>query len=467
MKVITRFAPSPTGNMHVGNLRTALFSWLYARKNNGKFLLRIEDTDFSRYEDIYVNDIFFLLRYFGLYWDENVYFQSKRLNLYKKIIKFMLYNNMAYKCFCTTDRLNKIRYFNKKNKRGYCYDKFCRNKKLDYDNKSYVVRFKNPLYGYVYFYDFVYNKLKILNSELDDFIILRSNGIPTYNFCSVIDDNEMNITHVIRGDDHLNNTFKQVNIFNCLNYKLPIYVHLPMILSSNKKKLSKRDGFFDVKNYLNEGILPEAILNYLIRLGWSYGNKEIFSINEMKLLFDISNINKSSSIVNYCKLIWINKYYISSLSYSKLFSYLKIFFINRNLNINSISNISEIISFLSNKSSNLNDIANNCVLFDDNKILYDKKFFKNKIYLGFFYKMIKFFIYNFYNINYWSLSNINKVINFSFFKFNKLKKKDIFIILRYFLIAKKKSFSLNQLIFLLKKEKIIFRLKLVKNKFFS
>ncbi len=463
MSVITRFAPSPTGYIHIGNIRTALFSWLYARKNKGKFLLRIEDTDLSRFKHIYVENIFFILKHLGLNWDEDVFFQSHRLNLYIKIINFMLNNNMAYKCYCTYERLNHVRNLNIKRKNNYFYDKFCRNKNFNYINKSYVIRFKNPSKGYVSFCDIVYKEIKVLNTELDDFIILRSNGLPTYNFCSVVDDNNMGVTHIIRGDDHLSNTIKQINIFNCLNYKIPVYVHLPMILNSDKKKLSKRDNLFHVKNYLDQGIVPEAILNYVVRLGWSSGNREIFSLNDMKYLFNLFKINKSPCIINYNKLIWINKYYVSNLKYEKLFNYLKYFFKIKNVDINNISNISEIISFFSQRLSNLKDIVENCMLFDNDRVLYEDSFLlKYKLFN--YVNVLHYFIKKFSKIIYWDLLNINKVIYSSLIKFTYLETKNIYMILRLFLFGKKVFFNLNIIIFLLKKDNVLFRLKLIKKK---
>lgn len=301
--VITRFAPSPTGFLHIGNIRTAFFSWLYSRKNNGKFILRIEDTDINRSNKNYSDYIFYILEWLGLYWDEGPIFQSNRLSFYKEIINKMLIKGLAYKCFCSKERINRLRYICKKKKIKPIYDRFCRNKDFfSKKNKCYVIRFKNNIKGKIFFNDIIYGKISINNYELDDFVIQRSNGIPTYNFCVSVDDYYMNITHVIRGNEHINNTPKQINILNSLNYKLPFYAHLPIILDKNKKKLSKRNINSNIFNYINNGFLPESILNYIIRLGWSYGNKEIFNINEMKYLFNLKDINKSPCIINIDKL---------------------------------------------------------------------------------------------------------------------------------------------------------------------
>ncbi len=464
--IITRFAPSPTGYLHIGNIRAALYSWLYAKKNNGKFFLRIEDTDLTRNNKKYIDYIFYILEWLGLYWDNKPIYQSKRINLYREIILDMLNKNLVYKCYCSNKRLKRV-YQNclLKNLKPR-YDNYCRDKNFNIKNKSYVIRFKNPLYGDILFKDIIFNKIKINNSELNDFIILRTNGLPTYNFCVVIDDYYMNITHVIRGEDHISNTPKQINIIKCLNYKIPNYAHLPIILDEKGKKLSKRNSTSNIKKYLEDGFLPEAILNYLLRLGWSFKNNEIFHIHEMRFLFSLNNIKRSSCILNFKKLIWINKYYISNLSYKKIQFYLKNFFLFNNINISNINNFSEIISFISFRSNLLKDISDFCLLFD-NKYFTLNKYYLSKFNKNIFKKMLFFFKNNFSKLISWNLYDINKIIFSSFEKFCFLDKKKIYKFLRFFLTGKIITPNISIIIFLLKNDKVQYRLNFSIKKLFN
>uniref|UniRef100_A0A1A9UK61 Nondiscriminating glutamyl-tRNA synthetase EARS2, mitochondrial n=1 Tax=Glossina austeni TaxID=7395 RepID=A0A1A9UK61_GLOAU len=306
MKVITRFAPSPTGKLHLGSVRTALYSWLFARHFHGKFILRIENTDQTCIDQESIDSIINSMRWLGLNWDSGPHLQTNKINIYRKIIDDMVASGLAYPCYCSQERLNMLRSTQIKIGKKPKYDKFCRLLKYkNVKNKNYVIRFANPENGHVTFHDLIRGKITFQNSELDDLIILRSNKIPTYNFCAVVDDYDMNITHVIRGEDHLNNTPRQLNIFKALELIPPKYAHISMILDQNKRKLSKKNQDTDILQYQEDGILPEALLNYLVRLGWSYGNKEIFDINEMQKLFNISSINKSNCIFNKSKLLWI------------------------------------------------------------------------------------------------------------------------------------------------------------------
>ncbi len=455
--IITRFAPSPTGYLHIGNIRSALYSWLYARKNNGIFFLRIEDTDIKRNNQKYIDNIFYVLEWLGLYWDDKPIYQSKRIDFYKQIIFDMLNKNLAYKCYCDINRLKKIRRVCLLNNIKPRYDGYCRKKKKLIKNKSYVIRFKNPLLGKIIFKDIVFGNLKIFNHELDDFIILRSNGIPTYNFCVVADDFNMSVTHVIRGEDHINNTFKQINIINTLNYNVPKYVHLPMILNKEGQKLSKRDSSSDINDYIKSGFLPESILNSLLRLGWSYKNNEIFYIHEMIKIFNFKNIKKSSCILNFKKMIWINKYYINNISYKKLLFYLKFFFDFNNIKINYINNFSEIINSILYRSYLLKDIYNFYIIFDNNYFFLNKnillKFNKN-----IFIKLLLFFKYSFSLLCVWNINNINKIIHNSFKKFIFLSKKKIYQLLRFFTTGKLNTISISTIILLLGNKKVKYRL---------
>lgn len=314
MLVRTRFAPSPTGVLHLGSVRTALFCWLYARHHGGQFVLRIEDTDRQRSTPENVDAILEGMAWLGLDADEGPFYQTKRFDRYQEVIGQWLENGNAYHCYCSKDELDKLRaaQMRRGEKTRYCGR--CRTGAVPREGINPVVRFKNPLDGDVVVSDVVRGTVVFRNAELDDLIIARSDGTPTYNFSVVIDDFDMGITHVIRGDDHLNNTPKQMNMLHALGAGLPIYAHLPMILGSDGAKLSKRHGAVDIRDYRKQGYLPEAMLNYLVRLGWSHGDQEIFSIKQMIELFDIADVNQSASAFNAEKLLWLNQQHMMSAS---------------------------------------------------------------------------------------------------------------------------------------------------------
>jgi glutamyl-tRNA synthetase len=311
MSVRTRFAPSPTGYLHVGGARTALFSWLYARKMGGQFILRIEDTDRERSTETSVNAILESMEWLGLDYDEGPFYQTHQFARYKEVIQQLLDSGDAYFCDCSRERLGELREAQMANKEKPRYDGCCRDKKLAAADNT-VVRFKNPLAGDVVIDDMVKGQVVINNRELDDLIIERSDGTPTYNLTVVVDDWDMKITHVIRGDDHLNNTPRQINILKALAAELPVYAHVPMILGDDGKRLSKRHGAVSVMQYKEDGFLPEALMNYLVRLSWSHGDQEIFSREEMIKLFDAVDINTSASAFNSEKLLWLNQHYIKN-----------------------------------------------------------------------------------------------------------------------------------------------------------
>lgn len=312
MTVRTRFAPSPTGYLHIGGVRTALYCWLYARRHGGQFILRIEDTDLERSTPEAVQAILDGMHWLELDYDEGPFYQTKRFERYKEVLQQLLNEGKAYRCYCSKERLEALRteQFAKKEKPRY--DGHCRERKDILDNQPHVIRFRNPLAGDVIVDDQVHGRVIFKNEELDDLIIARSDGTPTYNFTVVVDDWDMKITHVIRGDDHLNNTPRQINMLLALGAHPPIYAHVPMILGSDGKKLSKRHGAVNVMQYRDEGYLPDALLNYLVRLGWSHGDQEIFSRTEMIRYFDIKDLNKSAAAINPEKLIWLNQHYIKT-----------------------------------------------------------------------------------------------------------------------------------------------------------
>jgi len=309
MTVRTRFAPSPTGYLHVGGVRTALFSYLFARKHGGQFVLRIEDTDLERSTAESVNAILEGMTWLGLDYDEGPFFQTERFERYQAVIDELLDKGLAYRCDCPKERLDKLRDTQMAAKAKPRYDGHCRGRNVD-ATKPHVIRFSNPVDGAVVVDDLIRGRVAFANAELDDLIIRRSDGSPTYNLTVVVDDADMAITHVIRGDDHLNNAPRQINILSALGHPLPSYAHVPMILGDDGARLSKRHGAVSVVAYRDEGYLPEALLNYLVRLGWSHGDQEIFSIEEMIEAFDISAVNKAASSFNRGKLDWLNQHYI-------------------------------------------------------------------------------------------------------------------------------------------------------------
>ena len=313
MLVRTRFAPSPTGSLHLGSIRTALFCWLYARHCGGKFILRIEDTDQERSTQESTQMILEGMQWLGLNYDAGPYYQTKRLDQYREVAEQLLAKDLAYRCYCSKERLTELRAQQFARKEKPRYDGCCRDKKLPAKDQPFVIRFKNPLTGTIEFVDQVLGPLSFQNAELDDLIIIRADGNPTYNFCVVVDDLTMQITHVIRGADHINNTPRQLNMFYALAVSPPTYAHLPMILGSDGKLLSKRHGAIDVLQYRADGFLPQALLNYLVRLGWSHGDQEIFTPEEMVRLFDIKDVNKAAAAFAPDKLLWFNRHYLKTL----------------------------------------------------------------------------------------------------------------------------------------------------------
>ena len=312
MKVRTRFAPSPTGYLHIGGARTALFSWLFARKHGGDFVLRIEDTDLERSTQESVNAILEGMTWLGLEYDEGPFYQTKRFDRYKEVIQQLLDQGDAYYCYCSKEELEQMRTEQMARKEKPRYDGRCRDRQTPREGVEPVVRFRNPQDGEVAFDDLIRGRIAFQNKELDDLIIARGDGTPTYNLTVVVDDWDMGITHVIRGDDHINNTPRQINILKALGAELPHYAHVPMILGPDGKRLSKRHGAVSVMQYRDEGFLPEALINYLVRLGWSHGDQEVFSLDEMIELFDLKDVNRSASTFNPEKLLWLNQQYLKN-----------------------------------------------------------------------------------------------------------------------------------------------------------
>src|SRR5690348_916923 len=323
MTVVTRFAPSPTGMLHVGGVRTALFSWLYARHTRGRFLLRVEDTDRERSTEEAVRVILEGMEWLGLESDREIVFQSQRFDRYRAVLDSMLQAGTAYLCYCTKAELDALREQQLTRKEKPRYNGVCRDRTTPRPGVQPVARFRNPLDGAVVVEDLVHGPVTFQNAELDDLIIARSDGTPTYNFSVVVDDMDMGVTHVIRGDDHLNNTPRQMNMLHALGAHVPVYAHVPMILGPDGAKLSKRHGAVSVLQYEEEGYLPDALLNYLVRLGWSHGDQEVFTRAEMIASFDIQDVNKAASAFNPEKLLWLNQQHMVRTPSAALVPYLR------------------------------------------------------------------------------------------------------------------------------------------------
>jgi len=372
MKVRTRFAPSPTGYLHIGGARTALFSWLYAKKTGGEFVLRIEDTDRERSSQEAVDAILEGMNWLGLSHDEGPIYQTDRYERYKEVIQQLLDQGDAYYCNCSRERLDEMREQQMANKQKPKYDGCCRGKNLAEADDT-VVRFKNPQDGAVEITDHVRGKVVISNAELDDLIIQRSDGNPTYNLTVVVDDWDMQISHVIRGDDHLNNTPRQINILTALGAHIPEYAHVPMINGTDGKKLSKRRDAVSVMQYRDDGYLKDAVINYLVRLGWSHGDQEVFSLDEMIEKFDIDAINKSSSSLNVEKLQWLNQFYMKQMTPEQLASELAFYIEKTELDVSAGPALADVMAMYQERCSTLVELVSEIRYFYEDFTEYDAK----------------------------------------------------------------------------------------------
>jgi len=374
MTVRTRFAPSPTGYLHIGGVRTALFSWMYARKYGGHFILRIEDTDRERSTQASVDAILEGMAWLGLQQDEGPFFQTQRFDRYFQVIEQLLAEGKAYRCYCSKERLENLRNEQLETKQKPRYDGRCRHlSSPPTTDAPFVIRFKNPQIGETVVKDLIKGTVIFNNQELDDLIIARTEGTPTYNFTVVVDDWDMGITHVIRGDDHLNNTPRQINILSALGAKIPQYAHVPMILGHDGQRLSKRHGAVSVLNYKEEGFLPAALLNYLVRLGWSHGDQEIFSLSEMTELFDLTKVNSAAASFNPEKLLWLNQQYIKNTPPEQLVPHLQFQCDLLGMNVDSSIDLVEIVKAQSDRAKTMKEMAENSHFFFSELVEYDEK----------------------------------------------------------------------------------------------
>jgi len=360
----TRFAPSPTGYLHVGGARTALFSWAYARKHGGRFILRIEDTDLERSTEASTQAILDGMRWLELDWDEGPFYQMQRLPRYEEIAERLLRDGKAYRCYCTRAELESMREAQRARGEKPRYDGRWRDSRAQPPSGvKPVIRFKNPLDGEVTFQDLVKGPITISNTELDDLVLLREDGVPTYNFGVVVDDLDMNITHVIRGDDHVNNTPRQVNIFRALEADLPQFAHVPMILGPDGERLSKRHGAVSVMQYQEDGYLPQALTNYLARLGWSHGNEEVFASAAFVEWFDLAHVSRSAAQFNPEKLRWLNQQYMKQRPNADLAAQVAGRIERDGGRLASGPDLAAVVTLFKERSETLNELAEQAMMF--------------------------------------------------------------------------------------------------------
>jgi glutamyl-tRNA synthetase len=439
---ITRFAPSPTGHLHLGGARTALFSYLFAKANKGKFLLRFEDTDQERSKEEYVKSILQSLDWMKIKLDSDPVFQSKQIAKHKKLAIELYKKGFAYACDCSEDTLTKMREEQIAKKQKPKYDGLNRNKNIDFA-EGMVLRFKFPLEGVSKFKDLILGDIAINNKEFDDFIILRSDGSPTYNFSAAVDDMDMKITTVIRGDDHITNTLKQINVLDALGAKIPSYAHLPMVLAESGKRLSKRDGAEDILDYKKKGYLSDALINYLVRLGWSFGEEEIFTLEKLQKIFNLKDVNSSPSKYSQDLLDWYNNKYLNFLTSEDLILMVKE---NSGIDFSEINNGELAISLLAKGANSLNQIAEDSIyFFEEPQIKFGSLNIdiNKKVIFSKFSKKLK-------EIDF-EKNTIEKYIK-EFLQDNDLKFPELGKPLRVILTGKENAPSISELLFILGKE---------------
>ena len=458
-KVATRFAPSPTGPLHIGGIRTALFNWLFSKNQNGIFHLRIEDTDKERSKDEYKKQIIQSLQWIGIKPDKEEYIQSTKIDKHIEIVKKLLEKGFAYKCYCTEKEIEEEKTSAKQKKLPYIYNRKCRDLKDTPKNIDPVIRFKSKIEGNSILNDLVQGKVNIENSNIEDFIILRKDGTPTYNLSAAVDDKDMEITHIIRGDDHKMNTFKQMQIFERMNWKLPTYVHIPLIHTFEGKKLSKRDKASTLDDYKKIGIMPDALRNYLLRLGWSFQDKEIFTLEESIKHFNIEGIGKSPSKLDMSRILSMNEHYIKNMNENDLFDHsIKYFESYKDKIDNKGKKIKKSLSFLKNKAKTLEDIYNNAQYIIKDKIQISTEDIKLLDNLS--KTILKDFLKEFEKLSNINKENLEKIIS-NLIKNNKTNFKGVGQPLRIALVGSKFGPGIYDIILSLDKNEVIERLKAV------
>ena len=458
-KVATRFAPSPTGPLHIGGVRTALFNWLFSKNQKGTFHLRIEDTDKERSKDEYKDQIIKSLQWIGIDHDGSEYIQSSKINDHVNIANELLKNGYAYKCYCSNEEIEEQKNRAKQKKIPYIYDRKWRDKSENDAPKDIkpTIRFKSKTNGSTILKDLVQGDIKIENNTIEDFIILRNDGSPTYNLSASVDDHQMNITHIIRGDDHKINTFKQIQIYLAMKWKVPSFAHIPLIHTTEGKKLSKRDKASTLDDYSKIGIMPEALRNYLLRLGWSFKDKEIFTEEESVQYFNLEGIGKSPSKLDMNRILSINEYYIKNIDENELFkqltNYCEIY--KEKIPNEKVEKIKSSLKFLKNKAKTLDDIYKNFQYIVQNKVTFnqdDVKLIDNKAK-----KIVSEFSNNISNIEKLNKENLEPIIN-SLIKTNETNFKGVGQPLRIFLTGSKFGPGIYDIIISLGKDEVLKRL---------
>ena len=457
-KVVGRFAPSPTGNLHIGGARTALFAWLHAKSLGGICLLRLEDTDNERSKQEYINSIIESFKWLGIEFDGEPFYQSQNKTRHLSKVKQLIEGRKAYYCNCSLERLNDLREEQQKSGLKPKYDGKCRDLDLEEDS-AHVIRFKNYKEGKVVFKDLVRGEMEVTNEELDDLILVRSDGNPTYNLCVVIDDLDMGVSHVIRGDDHINNTFRQINIFQALEEKLPVYGHIPMILGEDGKRMSKRQGAVSVFDYKEMGVLPEALVGYLTRLGWSYGDQEIFEFLELIEKFKDGKMNNAPATFSLNKVSWFNKEYLSNLNEKDLILRLIPFskhFQNDDYSI-------EVIKLIRERCALLSDFEQEARYFYENLEEIDPDI-KSKIFNDKAISILEKLSEEFQAMNSWTSKSIHEAINRTM-KILDVGMADVGKPLRLAITGRMNSPSVDKTSEVLGQDKVIKRLSDVLDKF--
>ena len=458
-KVATRFAPSPTGPLHIGGIRTALFNWLFSKNQNGIFHLRIEDTDKERSKEEYKQQIIQSLQWIGIKPDKEEYIQSTKVGKHIEIAKKLLEKGFAYKCYCTEKEIEEKKTRAKQKKLPYIYNRKCRDLKDTPKNIDPVIRFKSKIEGNSILNDLVQGKVNIENSNIEDFIILRKDGTPTYNLSAAVDDKDMEITHIIRGDDHKMNTFKQMQIFERMNWKLPTYAHIPLIHTSEGKKLSKRDKASTLDDYKKIGIMPDALRNYLLRLGWSFQDKEIFTLEESIKHFNIEGIGKSPSKLDMSRILSMNEHYIKNMSENDLYEHVKEFCeIYKDKIDSKEEKIKKSLSFLKNKAKTLEDIYNNAQYILKNNIQISPE--DLKILDNLSKKVLSDFLKEYEKLSNLNKESLEKIIN-NLISSHKTNFKGVGQPLRIALVGSKFGPGIYDIILSLEKNEVIKRLKAI------
>ena len=458
-KVATRFAPSPTGPLHIGGVRTALFNWLYSKNKSGEFYLRIEDTDKERSKDEHKIQILNSLKWMGIKHDGVEYIQSKKIGEHVKIAKELLKNGHAYKCYCTTEEIEEQKKRAKQKKIPYVYDRKWRDVSEDQAPKDIkpVIRFKSKIEGSSTLNDLVQGDVEIENNTIEDFVILRNDETPTYNLSATVDDHIMKMTHIIRGDDHKINTFKQIQIYEALGWEVPLFAHIPLIHTIDGKKLSKRDNASTLEDYSKIGILPDALRNYLLRLGWSYKDKEIFDLNESIKYFNLEGIGKSPSKLDMSRILSMNEYYIKNINENTLYEKLREYCdkYKDKIKEDKENTIKNSLNFLKNKAKTLEDIFNNSKYILNDKVIFnenDKTLINDDAK-----KIIRLFEENILELKVFNRENLEQIVN-KLIKSNNTNFKGVGQPLRIALTGSKFGPGIYDIILSLGKDDVLRRL---------